>query len=281
MVLVTANTLSVHAPIGVFDSGVGGLSVLQALHLELPGENFVYVADTANAPYGERDEAFLRLRVMAIAQYFIHDAAQPIKALVVACNTATAVAIAALRATYPAFPIIGVEPALKTALACSRSAHIAVMATRATLNSTKFQTLLNAHSAQASFICQPCDGLAAAIEQDDAARVQSLCERYTQAIGIGRPISNPDTSPIDTVVLGCTHYPFAKQVLQDLLGPDVSLIDTGAPVARQTKRLLGAHCASPDAGGTTRLMATGQAQDLRAASLRWLGLNTPVQNLAV
>lgn len=255
--------------------------MLQALRAELPNEDFVYLADTANAPYGERDASFVRLRAMAIAQYLIHDVAQPIKALVVACNTATAVAIAALRTSYPGLPIIGVEPALKTAVACSRSARIAVMATRATLQSAKFQILLHTLSEQAAFFCQPCDGLATAIERDDEALIHSLCERYTRCISFGSCSSTPDEKPIDTLVLGCTHYPFAKQVLLGLLGPDVALIDTGAPVARQTKRLLGAHLEATGSGGKVELLATGASHALAAASRRWLDLHTPVTSRSV
>ena len=150
-------------PIGVFDSGVGGLSVLRALRQALPREKFVYVSDAGHAPYGERDVAHVLARSVAVGGYLVQS--HQVKALVVACNTATAAAIAALRARYPDLPIVGVEPALKPAAARSRTAVVGVLATRSTLASEKFQALLQAQPAQVRFVLQACDGLAAAIEQ--------------------------------------------------------------------------------------------------------------------
>ena len=141
-------------PIGIFDSGVGGLSVLKALRAELPHEDFIDIADSGHAPYGERDDAYVVARSLAIAKYLVK---QNVKALVVACNTATAAAIDLLRATYAALPIIGVEPALKPAVQLSRTKHIAVMATRSTLASARFAALLAAQSDQARFTLLPCD----------------------------------------------------------------------------------------------------------------------------
>ena len=150
-------------PIGVFDSGIGGLSVLQALQKELPHERFVYLADNAHAPYGEKSEAFIRERTHAIADVLLTQ--HHIKALVVACNTATAAAIHELRAQHPALPLVGVEPALKPALALSHTRHIGVMATRGTVCSDKFTRLLVSVQDQAHFEVQACNGLALAIEQ--------------------------------------------------------------------------------------------------------------------
>ena len=135
-------------PIGIFDSGIGGLSVLKALRAELPCEDFIYIADSGHAPYGERDDAHVVARSLAISKYLVK---QNIKALVVACNTATAAAIDQLRATYPTLPIVGVEPALKPAVQLSQTKHIGVMATRSTLASARFAALLAAHSDQARF----------------------------------------------------------------------------------------------------------------------------------
>lgn len=156
-------------PVGVFDSGVGGLSILKALRAELPHEDFVYVADSGFAPYGERDESFVVERSRKIIRHLLApDLA--IKALVIACNTATAAAIHLLRQDYPLLPIIGVEPALKPAVVNSETGRIGVMATRGTLNSRKFGALLDSLAGQASFVCQPCDGLADAIERDDVSK---------------------------------------------------------------------------------------------------------------
>jgi glutamate racemase len=160
----------VHAsqPIGVFDSGIGGLSVLRALRAELPHERFVYFADNGHAPYGERDAAQVLARARTITTELLerHD----IKALVIACNTATAVAIHLLRAEHPGLPIIGVEPALKPAAALTRTRRVGVMATRGTLESAKFAALLDSLCGLATFILQPCDGLADAIERQDTQK---------------------------------------------------------------------------------------------------------------
>ena len=142
-------TPAVKAPIGVFDSGIGGLSVLNALQAALPNENFIYLADNGHAPYGERDTAHVLARSRAVAQYL---ARQKIRALVIACNTATAAAIDLLRTQHPHLPIIGVEPALKPAVALSKTGRIGVMATRSTLTSARFQALLAAQASVAEFV---------------------------------------------------------------------------------------------------------------------------------
>jgi len=255
-------------PIGVFDSGVGGLSVLKALRAELPAEDFVYLADMAFAPYGERGDAFVIERTRAIVQRLRGEHA--IKLLVIACNTATAAAVHLVRAEHPDLPIVGVEPALKPAVALSRTRRIGVMATRGTVESAKLRALHDSLKDQAEFILQPCDGLADAIQNHDAAQIHELCARYTQAIG---PFG-AQPGQVDTLVLGCTHYPFAWEELQALAGPDVRLIETGAPVARQTRRLLEAAGQPRSIGmpGRVTLLATGAPEALLAAAARWLGL---------
>ena len=195
-------------PIGVFDSGVGGLSVLRALQAELPLELFVYVADNGHAPYGERDDAHVLARSHAITDYLI--AKHGIKALVVACNTATAAAIHILRAAYPDLPIIGIEPALKPATAVSKTGNIGVMATRGTLNSEKFRRLLDSLHGTGTFVLQPCDGLAIAIERMDADQTVALCREYVH--GMGR--FGTQAGEMDCLVLGCTHYAFAASALR-------------------------------------------------------------------
>ncbi len=264
-------------PIGVFDSGVGGLSVLQALRAELPHERFVYLADSANAPYGERGEAFVAARTHAIAQHLYTE--HRIKALVVACNTATAAAIHEVRAQYPQLPLVGIEPALKPAVAATRTGHVGVIGTRGTLTSAKFARLLASVQGQAAFTIQPCDGLAHAIERSTASpsaseEIRTLCERYTGAMG--RFGAQP--GEMDTLVLGCTHYVFAQAVLRELLGPDVTLIATGEPVARQTRRLLQASAALAPEGAASPipnrilLLTTGTLEPLQNAAIGWLGL---------
>lgn len=259
-------------PIGVFDSGVGGLSVLRALRAELPHEQFAYVADSGFAPYGERDDAYVLQRAWAITRYLC--AEHHIKALVVACNTATAAAIGTLRAAFPELPIVGIEPALKPAVASSKTQHIGVMATRGTLKSEKFANLLASLEGQAQFHLQACDGLADAIEHAVATKIVAACAHFTGAMGtFGHQAGN-----IDTLVLGCTHYPFVATELHALVGAHITLLDAGAPVARQTHRLLRerallatAHIGS---GATCQFFTTSSPQTLQNAARRWLQLDT-------
>lgn len=260
--------------IGVFDSGIGGLSVLQSLRAELPLENFIYIADSGHAPYGERDVAHVLARSRALVQYLV---GQNVKALVMACNTATAAAIGVLRSEYPDLPVIGVEPALKPAVACSQTRRIGVMATRSLLASAKFRDLMASQAAHTSFAVQPCDGLADAIEHSaesgDTTKTIALCARYTGAMGL----FGTEKGEIDTLVLGCTHYPFAREHLRALLGPHVQFMETGEAVARQTRRLLPSTLRAPDQPpGQVSLFTTGQPAALQAAAQRWLGLSTAV-----
>lgn len=270
------------SPIGVFDSGIGGLSVLQALRCELPDEHFVYLADSGNAPYGERGDAFVQTRTHAIAHYLRSQ--HQIKALVIACNTATAAAVESLRQAMPDLPLIGVEPAIKPAAASSQTQHIGVIATRGTVESRRFKKLIQAHGQHVHFHVQACDGLARAIEMStlqqarvgaQAPDIETLITRYISALGS----FGLKTGDMDTLVLGCTHYIFIKDELRALLGPDVQLIDTGAAVARQTRRLLdqagalrapAAHTAI--ATQKIQLLTTGELASLQAAAARWLYL---------
>jgi glutamate racemase len=253
--------------IGVFDSGLGGLSVLRALRAELPHEDWVYFSDAGHAPYGERGDAFVSQRSLAIAAELLER--HRIKALVVACNTATAAAVHLLRERYPQLPVIGVEPALKPAAALTRTGRVAVLATRGTLASAKFRALQESLAGRAEFVLQPCAGLAAAIENDNFGETKELCRRYVESAG---PFG---TRPgqADTLVLGCTHYPFAAQHLVELLGRDIRLVETGEPVARQTRRLLEARSLlNSEGSGKVLWQTTGGIEALRLAASRWLGL---------
>ncbi len=253
------------SPIGVFDSGVGGLSILRALRAELPAEDFRYLADAGFAPYGERDDSFVAERARAVAQRLLEQHA--IKALVIACNTATAAAVHLLRQELPDLPIVGVEPALKPALALTRTGRIGVMATRGTLASAKFKALHGSVDLQAAFVLQPCDGLADAIESDDTARIHELCRKYIRELGS----FGAEEGEIDTLVLGCTHYPFARAQLQALVGADVRMVETGEPVARQTRRLLeAAGLLRPAGSGSVAFESTGDLAALTRAAARWL-----------
>lgn len=255
------------APIGVFDSGIGGLSILRSLRRALPHEDFIYFADTAHAPYGERDEDFVLDRAALITRDLVDRLG--IKLLVVACNTATALAIQTLRAQWPQLIIVGVEPALKPAAAHSQTHRVGVVATRGTLTSDKFAQLQASLAGQAEFVLQPCDGLAAAIESSDAALTASLCERYARALG---PLGTA-AGEIDTLVLGCTHYAFANDDWVRLVGPQVRILETGEPVARHTRQMLEqARLRHPgDAPGRLTLLSSGEQQPLELAARQWLG----------
>lgn len=274
--------------IGVFDSGIGGLSILQALRTELPQEDFIYIADGGHAPYGERDDAHVIARSRALTRHL--RALHGIEALVIACNTATAAAIHLLRAEHPGLPIIGVEPALKPALALSLTRRIGVMATRSTLASAKFKALLGTLADQAEFICQPCDGLADAIEHSvgaggeitGATDLMAHCSLHTRAMA---PFG-VKSGQIDTLVLGCTHYPFVQGQLRELLGPQVCFVATGEPVARQTRRRLQASrklAPGRTAAGTGRILlrTTGRPDALEAAAQRWLQLQANTELLFI
>ena len=276
------------SPIGVFDSGIGGLSVLKALREVLPGERFVYLADSGNAPYGERGDAFVQARSARITDWMRsqHD----VKALVIACNTATAAAIDDLRDGNTGLPIIGVEPALKPAAQHSKTHKVGVIATQGTVGSARFAALQAANSAHTQFVVQACAGLARAIEDStlpgivdpqNATQIRALCAQYINAMGI----FGTEPGQIDTLVLGCTHYIFAADTLRSLVSPGVALIDTGAPVARRTYSLLHATgmLRKESAGAAHeafQLFTTGDVAALRHAAGLWLGLPAACANSA-
>lgn len=255
---------------------------MKSLRAELPHEDFIYIADSGYAPYGERDDAHVIARSLAITAHLV---AQDIKALVVACNTATAAAIHLLREAYPQLPIIGVEPALKPAVALSKTGRIGIMATRGTLGSNKFKSLLESQAGLADFVLQPCDGLADAIERSantgDATETIAICDRYIRAMGqFGH-----EPGQIDTLVLGCTHYPFANKQLQALAGQKVHLLEPGDAVARQTRRLVAndstASATSESGSGLVSLFTTRDPQALATAAQSWLGLRSKAQLLHI
>lgn len=258
-----------HDPIGVFDSGVGGLSILRALRAELPGEDFVYFSDAGHAPYGERGDAFVAERSRGIARELVEG--HRIKALVVACNTATAAAVHLLREAHAdSLPVVGVEPALKPAVALTRTRRVAVIGTRVTLASPKFRALHDALRGQAEFIVQPCDGLAGAIEQFDEDAIAALARRHLGSLGA----FGARAGQIDTLVLGCTHYPFATAQLAAVVGPQVRMVEPGEPVARQTRRVLAGRgwLRGGASKGQVAFRTTGSPQALQTATARWLGL---------
>lgn len=253
------------APVGVFDSGMGGLSVLRVLRHHLKHESWVYFADSAHAPYGEKTQDEITDRALSITQQLRQQ--HGIKALVVACNTATAAAIATLREQHPDLPIVGIEPGIKPALALSRTRRIGVMATRRTVDSEKFQRLLASAQVQAQFVVQPCDGLALAIETQDHEKIEALIALYTGAMGTFG-IKN---GAMDTLVLGCTHYPLAAHQLHRSVGPHVTLVDPAQGVTRQLERLLMQSERMATCQGIGGITACGTANlaELQVAMDRW------------
>jgi glutamate racemase len=216
------------APIGVFDSGVGGLSVLSEIRSLLPNESLLYVADCGNIPYGEKTPAFIRQRCAVMADFFHTQGA---KALVLACNTATVAGVADLREHYPDWPIVGMEPAVKPAAAATRSGVVGVLATTGTLQSAKFAALLDRFALDVQVVTQPCPGLVELIETGDlvSPTIRNLLRSYVEPLL---------AAGCDTIILGCTHYPFLKPLLRQMVPESISLIDTGGAVARQLERLL-------------------------------------------
>jgi len=211
-------------PIGVFDSGIGGLSVLREIRALLPQEDLLYVADSGFAPYGHRSAEFIVQRSLHITRFLI---ARNAKAIVVACNTATAAAVATLRDEF-SIPIFGMEPGIKPAAAVSRSKIIGVLATESTLNSDRFSALLTRITEGMEIIVQPCPGL---VEQIEAGEFKGL---VTHAL-VTRFVEPLLAKGVDTLVLGCTHYPLLRSLIAQIAGPMVQIIDTGPAVARHLR----------------------------------------------
>ena len=212
---------------GVFDSGVGGLSVLRAIRIELPTEDLLYVGDSGHAPYGDRSVEFITDRATVLTQFLID---QGVKAVVVACNTATSVAVSSLRERFEV-PIVAIEPAVKPAASKTRSRVVGVLATTGTLSSPNMAKLLANYGSDVEFLIQPCPGLADQVEKGelDSEETRPLVRRYV------RPLIDKGA---DILVLGCTHYPFVSRLIREVAGPEVDVIDPATAVARELRRRL-------------------------------------------
>lgn len=261
--------------IGIFDSGVGGLSVLAALRRSLPAVDCSYLADSRHTPWGDRPAHWIEARCLQLAEALL---ARGADLILVACNTGTTQAIASLRQRWPTLPLVGVEPGIKPAVAASRNGRVAVMATRGTLRSPRVQRLLDEHTPpHVQMLRLPCPGLADAIELAplDPTPLEAALD------GHARTLREAD---VDAVALGCTHYPLVAPLLQRRLGPQVRLIDTGEAVARRCADLLGLACGSDGhgaPGGQVELLTTGDGRLLARAAGHWLGLHEPVHLLSL
>lgn len=252
--------------IGVFDSGVGGLSVLRHIRELFPAATLDYVADCAHMPYGNKPAHFVEARVNTIADVLI---ARGADALVVACNTATAAAVHLLRARC-GLPVVGLEPGVKPAVTISRSKVVGVLATEGTLRSEKYARLLAQHRGDANVIGRACHGWAELVEREplDGPQVRAAVRNEVM------PLLEAGA---DVLVLGCTHYPFLSPVIAEIAGPEVQLIDTGLPVARQLHRLLPAQNSHRE--GAAYFIVSGALPPARAAIQRLWGRNTQLTAL--
>jgi len=250
--------------IGVFDSGLGGLSVLAAIARELPRADLVYLADTAHVPYGSKPDDFIRGRVLAIGRHLVET--QGCGLLVVACNTATAAAVNELRLQHPGIAVVGVEPGVKPAAQSSASRRIAVLATEATARSERLARLIREHAGETHVDVVPCPGWATRVET-----LQLDGPEFREELrGTVAPLL---AQQVDRLVLGCTHYSFLVPQLQSLLDGRAELVDVAAAVARQVLRLRG-HAVTDTGSGRLTLLATARPERLQAAlpalGLSWL-----------
>ncbi len=258
------------APIGVFDSGVGGLSVLREIRNALPNEDLLYVADSGAAPYGDRPSQFIKDRAQAIVEFFV---AEGVKAIVVACNTATAVAIQTLRSRFT-IAIVAIEPAVKPAAEITRSGVIGILATRQTLASESFSRLVEKYGKGVRILLQPCPGLMEQVEKAEleGPRTQALVVRYVS------PLLERGA---DTIVLGCTHYPFLSSTIRAVAGLTVSVVDPAVAVARELHRRLKASQLLSFKGneGVEQFWTSGAPNQVQPVVARLWGKNVEVRSL--
>ena len=259
------------APIGVFDSGVGGLSVLREIRRLLPDADLLYVADSGHVPYGEKPPEVIRERSRLIAEFLIGQGA---RSLVLACNTATVAAVNELRGTFD-MPIIGMEPAVKPAARATGNGRVGVLATTGTLQSATFAALLDRFARDVQVVSQPCPGLVECVERGDlqGPQVRALLQQYVQPLL---------AAGCDTLILGCTHYPFLKPLLCELLPAGIQVVDTGEAVARQVlARLTDSGLLSAPGAATVRFWSSGSPEQMQAVLPALWGHSGPVSALPV
>ena len=247
-------------PVGVFDSGVGGFSILREIHRQLPGEDVVYIADQEWAPYGSRSLEAVRARSVAIVAELI---GRGCKAVVVACNSASAAALHYLREVFPATPFVGMEPAIKPAAADSATGVIGVLATATTFQGELYASVINRHAAGTEVHEVASDRLAMLVEQGDHAEAKAELELVL------RPLL---AANVDTLVLGCTHYPFLEDEIRSVVGPSVRVVDPAPAIGRQLRRVLQElNLGNGQATGSTVYFTTLDPGNLEEQAARLLG----------
>jgi glutamate racemase len=259
------------SPIGVFDSGVGGLSVLRAVRARLPGERVVYVADQGHVPYGPRTLEEVRGFSAEIVRFLI---AQGAKLTVVACNTASAAALHFLRQQFPEMPFVGMEPAVKPAAETTRSGVVGVIATPATFQGELYASVVERFAQGVTVLQDACPGLVARIEAGDleGPRTREILERALAPM-LARGA--------DTLVMGCTHYPFVIPLIQQIAGPSVRVIDPAPAIARQVERVLSARALLNPSSAPTPITfyTTGDPSAMQTLLPRLLGEEGSVNKL--
>ncbi|MFW5489553.1 MAG: glutamate racemase [Desulfovibrio sp.] len=256
------NTCPNTLPIGVFDSGVGGLTVLSALQQRLPGESFLYLGDTARVPYGTKTPQSVSRYALQATRHLVE---RGIKLLVTACNTASSVALPALSAAYPHIPVVGVvEPGARACAANSASGHVAVIATESTINNQAYQQAIRNLRPQARIEARPAPLLVALAEEgwNTGPVVEAIARSYLD------PMFQADSRP-DCLVLGCTHFPVFAPALAKILGPDVCIVDSAQTTAVEVADILAQRglCANGDKGGTVFMATDGPERFARVGSL--------------
>ncbi|MFW5941176.1 MAG: glutamate racemase [Chloroflexota bacterium] len=256
-------------PVAVFDSGVGGLSVLRHVRSMLPDLDLMYIADQAHVPYGPRPAREVRDLVTAVTRFCLQQGA---RAIVLACNTATAAALHELRATFPQVPFVGMEPAVKPGAAATRTGKVGVLATSGTFESQRYADLMARFARDVVLYENPCTGLVPLIE---AGRLE---DEQTRAL-LHRCMEPMLRAGVDTIVLGCTHYPFVLPAIRSVAGSRVTIIDPAPAVARQLRRVLAQNGLSAGGSGSLRAYTTGSASALAALAQRLLGYEVAVSGL--
>lgn len=257
-------------PVGVFDSGVGGLSLLKNIREQLPGEDLIYIADSGFAPYGNRSKEYIENRCLTLSDFLLE---KNVKAIVVACNTATAAAISKMRSIYTV-PVVGMEPGVKPAISLTKTGTIGILATTETLKSEKFQNLVNRFCHECEIVTRDCPGLVEQVEKMDLSGSSTLemVKKYLSALL---------EKGADTIVLGCTHYLFLTPLIEKITGPDIRVIDTGTAVARELTRRLreSGILAENSRTGTEQFWTSGIPENIQAVIERLWNAKVEVKPL--